>query len=108
MGLNDWKIRFHFALPHELDGCWADNDFDQYHKTALVRVLHPQFGHLQKWPTPEYDVDFSVVHELVHLILEPLGANETDGDMELTLLEQTVNHITDLIITLENSNEQEH
>ena len=102
MGLNGWKIRYQFALPHELKDAWADNDFDQYHKTALVRVLHPQFGKLQAWPTPEYDVDYSLVHELVHLLLEPVGANDTETDIELTLLEQTVNAITDLIINLEN------
>lgn len=106
MCLNHWKIRFIYAAPHELKECWADNDFDQYHQTALIRVLHPQYSHLQKWPTPEYDVDFSLVHELVHLLLEPLGANEFENEQELTLLEQTVNTITEIVITLENASDE--
>ena len=106
MGLNQWSIRYIYALPHELKDAWADNDFDQYHQTALVRVLHPQFGHLQKWPTPEYDMDSSIVHELVHLLLDPLDVNETESETELALLEQTVNRITDLIVNLENNNNE--
>ena len=107
MGLNTWKIRFTYALPHELKDAWADADYDQYHQTALIRVLHPQFSHLQKWPVPEYDVDFSLVHELVHLMLDPLNVNDVEEGPEFTNLEQTVNKITEVIISLENqANEQ--
>ncbi len=101
MHLDDWQIRFTFAPPHELDGAWADADYDAYHKTALVRVLSPLYGHLQKWPTPEYDIDFSLVHELAHLLLEPLDVNEPREGIETTLLEQTVNKITSMVISLE-------
>lgn len=105
LGLNDWTIRFEYAPPHELGQAWADNDFDQYHKTALVRILHPNYAALQKWPAPPYSVDTSVVHELVHLLLDPLGANETENELEMTMLEQTINKLTDIFVSLENEQE---
>ncbi len=109
LGLTEWNIRFSFADPHELGDAWADADFDVFHRTAVVRILAPRFAHLQKWPTPEYSIDFSLVHELVHLLLEPVGCNATESELELIQLEQLVNRITTTVILLESeANEQEH
>ncbi len=102
LGLDQWDIRFAFAAPHELGDAWADCDFDQYSRTALVRVLDPQFAHLQAFPAPPYDIDYSLVHEMVHLLLDPLGVNEPEDAITETLLEQTINSITDIVVALEN------
>lgn len=99
--LDDWDIRFSFAAPHELGEAWADNEFDQYHKTAAIRILAPQYEALQKWPTPPYDIDFSLLHELIHLSVEPLGVNDPKSDHELTNLEQFVNKFSSIIAGLE-------
>lgn len=101
LGLNDWEIRFAYAEPHELGSAWADNQFDQYHKTALIRILAPRYAALQQWPTPEYDVDFSLIHELIHLAVEPMGVNDPTDDTQLCALEQFVNKFTGIIAALE-------
>jgi hypothetical protein len=100
--LTEWNIRFSYAEPHELGEAWADADFDPYHRTANIRILAPAWAHLQKWPVPEYSVDFSLVHELVHLLLEPCGVNDTSTEQQLITLEQLVNRITETVISLES------
>ena len=100
LGLSIWDISYKFASTLEIKGAWADNTFDPLHRRAIVRVVDEKWYALVARPIdPPFCVDINIVHELLHLVLEPLGVNDgIDGD--ITPLEQTINLLADIIVKL--------
>jgi len=103
LNLRDWNISIAVARATDLKPRTLGNiHWDTEKKTALIRVLDPTD---YKLPPTEIlkDIEFTVVHELVHLelapLLTPLQRNEASRRDE----EYTVDHITDALLKLDRS-----
>ena len=76
--LLDWDIKAKFVPLNELDHeTEAHIAYDIYHSEAVISLLHPEQADLLGQKLHEYDVDFSLVHELVHLRLADVSDPES-------------------------------
>jgi hypothetical protein len=101
LSLQDWKISVEVVRaielkPHTLGNVHWDRDT----KTAVIRVLDPADYHL---PAPEIlpDIEFTVVHELLHLELAPALAPLQRNDADRREEEHAVNQIASALLRLD-------
>ena len=99
--LEDWKIAVAVARASELKPKTLGNiHWDTDKKTATIRILDPADYEM---PLPEMlkDMEFTVVHELIHLelasVLSPLSRNDASRREE----EHAVNHMADALLKLD-------
>src|SRR5471030_755079 len=99
--LEDWKIAVVVTRASELKPKTLGNiHWDTDQKTATIRVLDPADYEM---PQPEMlkDMEFTVVHELIHLelasVLSPLSRNDASRREE----EHDVNHMADALLKLD-------
>src|SRR5450432_1468712 len=99
--LEDWKISVLVTRASELKPKTLGNiHWDTDKKSATIRVLDPADYEM---PQPEMlkDMEFTVVHELIHLelasVLSPLSRNDASRREE----EHAVNHMADALLKLD-------
>ncbi len=71
LGLADWHVRAKWASIAEIGNSYGTCRFDINHKTALISVLSEEFADSYTFPSPPWDAENIIVHELVHLLLAP-------------------------------------
>ncbi len=71
--LQEWDIKLHVVPPHASDSD-AHSDIDEYHARVVVTLVDPE--HLHKAAVAYRDPEFLLVHELLHVRLEPSGVKE--------------------------------
>lgn len=101
LDLEDWKITVEVARSSELKPRTLGNiHWDTDKKTAVIHVLDPAD---YKLPFPDMlaDIEFTVVHELIHLELAPVLAPLQRNDANRREEEHAVNHMTDALLHLE-------
>jgi hypothetical protein len=103
LNLEDWKLSVEVARASELKPRTLGNiHWDTEKKTALIRVLDPADYRLP-FADVLQDIEFTVVHELIHLelapVLSPLERNDANRREE----EHAVNHMTDALLKLERA-----
>jgi len=101
LNLEDWKISVQVARASELKARTLGNiHWDTDKKTATIHVLDPAD---YKLPFPDIlaDIEFTVVHELIHLELAPVLAPLQRNDANRREEEHAVNHMTDALLQLE-------
>jgi len=106
LGLQDWKISVEVVRASELKPHTLGNvHWDRDRKTAVIRVLDPVDYHL---PAPEVlpDIEFTVVHELLHLELAPALAPLQRNDADRREEEHAVNQIAAALLRLDRGKEQ--
>jgi hypothetical protein len=97
LALQDWKISIEMARPSELKPSTLGNiRWDASDRTAVIRVLHPQEYRLA-CPAMITDMEFTVVHELIHLELSSLPRSQASRLDE----ERAVNRIAEALLTLD-------
>jgi hypothetical protein len=97
LNLQDWKITIIMSHPSELKPKTLGNiHWDADKKAAVIRVLDAAD---YKLPFREMldDMEFTVVHELIHLELSSLPRSEASRRDE----EHAVNQITDALLKLD-------
>jgi hypothetical protein len=101
LNLQDWNITVVVARATELKPKTLGNiHWDTDKKTAIIRVLDPAD---YKLPNDEMlkDMEFTVVHELIHLelspVLSPLQRNDANRHVE----EHAVNHLAEALLKLD-------
>jgi hypothetical protein len=97
LGLQDWKVTLHVVRLTELKPKTLGNiHWDRTTKTASVNILDPAD---YKLPLPAIldDLEFTVVHELIHLHLSSLPRNEASRTAE----EEAANRIAEALLALE-------
>jgi hypothetical protein len=97
LNLQDWKITIIMSHPSELKPKTLGNiHWDADKKAAVIRVLSASD---YKLPFREMldDMEFTVVHELIHLELSSLPRSEASRRDE----EHAVNQITDALLKLD-------
>ena len=95
--LQNWRISIVFSHPGDLRPNSLGNiRWDAERKSAVIRVLDPadyQWACLEMFA----DMEFTVVHELIHLALSSLPRNEANRGSE----ESAVNRIAQALLTLD-------
>jgi hypothetical protein len=96
--LNDWTISIVPAHPGDLKpGTLGHIHWEADKKTAWIRVLDASDYRLA-CPDALNDMELTVVHELVHLVLSSVSrSNEADRGAE----EHTVNQIANALLSLD-------
>jgi hypothetical protein len=99
--LEDWKITVVVARASEMKPKTLGNiHWDTDTKTATIRVLDPADYEMSQ-PDMLKDMEFTVVHELIHLelasVLSPLSRNDASRREE----EHAVNHMADALLKLD-------
>jgi len=103
LGLEDWKITVTLVRATELRPKTLGNiHWDLDKKTALVHVLDPAdyklpFNDMLK------DMEFTLVHELIHLELAPVLADLQRTDANRRTEEHSVNRMAEALLQLERN-----
>lgn len=101
LNLEDWKISVEVARASELKARTLGNiHWDTEKKTAVIHVLDPAD---YKLPFADVlqDIEFTVVHELIHLELAPTLAPLQRNDANRREEEHAVNHMTEALLHLD-------
>src|SRR5882757_4123423 len=99
--LEDWNVSVAVVRSNELKPKTLGNiHWDTDKKTALSRVLDPAEYQM---PFHEMldDMEFTVVHELIHLELAPLLSQFSRNEANRREEEHAVNHMADALLKLE-------
>jgi hypothetical protein len=87
MGLEGWNLALRVVRQSEIDrNSWGAAEWDPVAKTGLISVLDPRDYNL-KGEELRLDMECTIVHELVHIQVAPLGARDAKQR------EQVVNRI---------------
>jgi hypothetical protein len=101
LNLQDWNISVVVARATELKAKTVGNiHWDREKKTAVIRVLDPadydmEFGPMLK------DIEFTVVHELIHLEMVPILSDLQRSAENRLEEEHAVNHLADALLKLD-------
>lgn len=101
LNLQDWDVTLEVVRRTELRPQTLGNiHWDNEKKTAVIRVLDPADYRL---PFPEMldDMEFTVVHELIHLEIAPVLSHFTRSDADRSEEEYAVNHMADALLHLD-------
>ncbi|MEO8596581.1 MAG: hypothetical protein ABI759_24905 [Candidatus Solibacter sp.] len=101
LNLADWSISIVVARSTDLKKNTVGNiKWDRDKKTALIRVLDPVD---YKLPFEDVlrDIEFTVVHELIHLEMSPVLADLNRTDANRMEEEYAVNHMTEAFLKLD-------
>jgi hypothetical protein len=100
LNLQDWKVSVVIVPANELKPKTLGNvHWELDKKIAIIRVLDPADYRL---PFNEMlqDMEFTVVHELIHLELAPVLADLHRSDANRRDEEHAVNHVADALLNL--------
>jgi hypothetical protein len=103
LNLQDWNISVVVSRSTELKPKTLGNiHWDTDKKTAVIRVLDPAdyklpFNDMLK------DMEFTVVHELIHLELSPVLSPLQRNDANRREEEHAVNHMADALLKLDRN-----
>ena len=104
LNLQEWNISLLVSRATELKPKTLGNiHWDTEKKTAVIRVLDPAD---YKLPFSEMlqDLEFTVVHELIHLELSPVLSPLQRNDANRREEEHAVNHMAEALIKLDRQN----
>jgi hypothetical protein len=101
LNLQDWKIAVMVVRSSELKPKTLGNiHWDGEKKTAIIRVLDPADYKLSHQAMLD-DIEFTVVHELIHLELSPVLSSLQRNDANRMEEEHAVNHMAQALLDLE-------
>jgi hypothetical protein len=102
LGLDGWHIAIIMSHPSDLKPKTLGNiHWDADKKSAVIRVLDASDYKLPYRAMLD-DMEFTVVHELVHLVLSSLPRSDASRRDE----EHAVNQLTDALLKLDRKNRQ--
>jgi len=101
LNLEDWKITVEMARSSALKPKTLGNiHWDLDKKTAVIHVMDPADYRLP-FHDMLADMEFTVVHELIHLELSPVLAPLSRNDANRREEEHAVNHMADALLKLD-------
>ena len=101
LNLADWDIKIIVARSTDLKKNTVGNiRWDRDKKTAVIRVLDP-VDYKLSWDDTLRDIEFTVVHELIHLEMSPVLADLNRTDANRMEEEYAVNHMTEALLKLD-------
>jgi hypothetical protein len=107
LNLSDWKISVMVVRTSDLKPKTLGNiHWDGTKKTAVIRVLDPADYKLPLHAMLD-DMEFTVVHELIHLELSPVLTPLQRNDANRMEEEHAVNHMAQALLDLERAQQGE-
>jgi hypothetical protein len=101
LNLEDWKITLEMSRSSALKPKTLGNiHWDLEKKTAIIHVMDPADYRLP-FRDMLADMEFTVVHELIHLELSPVLAPLARNDANRRDEEHAVNHVADALLKLD-------
>ena len=101
LNLQEWNITLQVSRATELKPKTLGNiHWDRDKKTAVIRVLDPADYRLPFHAMLD-DVEFTVVHELIHLELVPVLADLQRNEANRLEEEHAVNHVAEALLKLQ-------
>jgi len=101
--LEDWKISVVVARTSDLKPRTLGNiHWDSDRKTAIIRVLDPA-DYKMAFDDILQDIEFTVVHELIHLELSPVLSPLQRNDANRVEEEHAVNHMAEALLKLDRT-----
>lgn len=101
LNLQEWTIALEVVRNTELKPRTLGNiHWDTEKKTATIRVLDPADYRMPEQAMLE-DMEFTVVHELIHLEIAPVLSHFTRSDADRREEEHAVNHMADALLHLD-------
>lgn len=101
LNLQDWDVSLEVVRSTELKPRTLGNiHWDTEKKTATIRVLDPADYKMGFHEMLE-DMEFTVVHELIHLEIAPVLSHFTRSDADRREEEHAVNHMADALLHLD-------
>lgn len=101
LNLSDWKISVLVVRSNDLKPRTLGNiHWDTERKSAVIRVLDPADYKLRDRAMLD-DMEFTVVHELIHLELSPVLSPLQRNDANRMEEEHAVNHMAQALLDLE-------
>jgi hypothetical protein len=101
LNLQAWAVSVEVSRDGELKPKTLGNiHWDREKKTAVIRVLDPADYRLP-FDAMLRDVEFTVVHELIHLEMVPILSDLQRTDANRTQEEDTVNHLAEALLKLD-------
>ena len=104
--LQDWTISLVMSHPNEMrHGTLGNVHWDADKKTAMIRVLDAaDYG--RPFRATLQDMEFTVVHELVHLELTSLTRNfKSRSEESFSEEEKAVNRMSDALLRLDQADQ---
>lgn len=97
--LQDWMIWIELAKSQDMmnPNCEAQINHLQQNKQAKILIVHPDHRPHESW-YPQ-DMEWSLVHELLHLHLNPIENENNPNNYDF--VEQAIESITHGLIALE-------
>jgi hypothetical protein len=104
LNLEDWSISVVVSHPSDLKPHTLGNiHWDTDKKTAIIRVLDPS-DYKMSFDDVLKDIEFTVVHELIHLELSPVLSPLQRNDANRREEEHAVNHMAEALLQLDRAN----
>lgn len=103
LNLQEWGVTVVVSRASELKPKTVGNiHWDREKKTAMIRVLDPAD---YKLPFDQMlqDIEFTIVHELIHLEIAPVFTDLQRSDANRMEEEHAVNHMADALLKLDRS-----
>ena len=101
LNLQDWNISVVIARATDLKPKTLGNiHWDNDKKTATIRVLDPADYQMSVTEMLD-DMEFTVVHELIHLELAPVLSEFSRNEASRREEEHAVNHMADALLKLQ-------
>ncbi|MBI4902119.1 MAG: hypothetical protein HY820_00690 [Acidobacteria bacterium] len=99
LGLSNWTVFVILSHPNGLrSGTLGNIRWDMDKRTAVIRVLHPS-DYRTPLPASMKDMEFTLVHELIHLMFASLPRNEESRTEE----EHSVNNLAAALLKLDST-----
>jgi hypothetical protein len=101
LNLQEWNISVVVSRATELKAKTVGNiHWDREKKTAVIRVLDPADYDMALEPMLK-DIEFTVVHELIHLEMVPILSDLQRTAENRLEEEHAVNHMADALLKLD-------
>lgn len=97
LGLTAWKITVEYVDLKEFqrdinDLAYGDIQYDDIQRVAKIRIVHPRHASHFEEPLPKPNPEETVIHELLHLVTDPI-VKKMGGDAH----EQFINLLTKIL-----------
>ena len=101
LNLEDWNISLVMSHPSNLRrGTLGNVRWDVDQKTAVIRVLDAS-EYQKPFVVALKDMEFTVVHELIHLNFAPVVSDFQRSDANRREEEHAVNHMADALLKMD-------
>ena len=101
LNLEGWNISIVVSRAADLKPKTVGNiKWDRDKKTAVIRILDPADYHMAFEPMLK-DIEFTVVHELIHLEMSPVLSDLQRTEANRREEEFAVNHMTEALLKLD-------